>query len=601
MAQITDTYTLQIVDKILAPLNGILAAAEKVNGTLERMESLTNKGLGFAKMATGIGLAVGGLLTLKGAVEGVIGVLEKAAEGAIHFGKMVIDTARFSAQSKGAFDLFLGKGQGERSFQAALRFGNILPMDEREVVRQAVSLASAGYKGKQLDAVNAALADVYALRGESYRSNLEFHFLRLKNEAKPEARDVKMAAIDTGVGMEGIMRQLFKAKGVAIPKTLHAMEELYDAMKKDGRVNGNDVANAILRAIQERMDEGQALGSTAKRLGIGTLGGLITNLQAAPERFLMQIGVEKFAGIQKLKDFLQRILEFFDVGSVHGQHLAKAAEDLADALFTGLDKIKGDDLARFFSSAVAVAERFVELVKAAWGWMDQLLHGDTSGFAKATASAVLEIGKFIGQGIWEGFKSAFGGGEDKAGSRVASAAALELAGQAKTAEAITPDIVRRAGGVRSPLFRAMIQTLADQGVGGALGGQVSEAQKQLGMLHYALSDQAVDDLERQQKEAERALRASAGDVEFTDEEAGTLEERGREIPRAVRKGMDDASERHSPPALFVAAGEEYAEAVLIGLRRKAEEVRSGGGSADVFLDELLEALRGAGHRLGAGT
>lgn len=577
----TDSYTLQMLDKITAPLRAIEAQMLKVNGTMDRLAHNT----GLDRLVNSLSLvksAWGGLSTV---VSGVVGVISKGVDLLSQFGHGVVSAARFSQQQKTSLDIFLGKGKGEGSFNRALSFGNVLPMDERDVVRQVTSLAGAGYSGKQLDAVNAALADVHSLRGEFYRANLEFHFLRLKNEAKPDARDVKMAAIDTGVGMEGLMKTLFKMKGIAVPKDIHGMEAKYDELKKSGKITGNDVANAILIGINNRFNEGQGLGTSAKKLGMGTLSGLITNLEAAPERFLMQLGVEKMAGIKSLMEFLKRILEYFNLATPQGQKLGRVVERLVNALFSGLDKIQGNDLEHFFESGVKMAEKLVATIESAWKWLDELLHGDTTDFLKATGDTIKQIGALIGQGIWEGLWSTTKAGQRSAALPTATdvAGGKEIGEQARRAGAIDAEIIKRAGGAESPMFRSAIEYLANQGsLPPALAEQVKNAQAHFGTGAKTIGADAIDAMLPEQ-----------------DAQIAKLREVGADMADGLEKGARDRSETHSPSRVMADVGRDLVDGLIRGVRQRAEQLAAGTGEVGELEDQLVAILRRSVLRMGA--
>lgn len=593
MAAVKDTYTLQLLDKILEPLKRIEAQAEKVGGVMERLEKMAGSGLGLAKLAGAAGVAIAGLGLLGGAVTGVIGLMEKAAHGAWEFGKSVVEAARFAQASKLSFDIFLGKGQGEGVFNRTLAFGNVLPIDERDVVKTAQALAGSGYTGKRLDAANAALMDIEALRGSQYSQNLLLHFQRLQNEARPQARDVNMAAIDAGVGLGGIFAQIYKQQGKALPahadseEGLHIMSKQYDEWVKQGKIGGRSVANAIMFAINERFDDGDGLGAAAKKLGTGTLGGLLSNLEAAPQRFLMQLGVEKMAGMQSLMEFLRKILEYFDLGTPKGQALAKVTEKLVNTLFGGLSKIQDDDLARFFESALKVAEKFTETIKSAWEWLDQMLHGDTSGMVAATGKAMLEIGKLIGQGVWEGFKLAFQGKEEaeskkRGGMTEGQYGALgkELGEQAVRAGEITPEIIRRGGGAEGPGMHALIEYLDQRGgLPAALAGQVQGAKE-----HYNPEEYKGLDPDKA--------------AEMADEAREIMEKVGADAGEGLEGGTRKKLRSHSPSQAMADVGEDAVDGLVQGIRRRIAQMRDGGGD-DAFLDELIGALRGSAARSGA--
>lgn len=592
VSAVSDTYTLKLVDKILEPLKRIEAAAERVGGVMERLEKMAGGGLGFLKLAGAAGIAYAGLKGMGGVLEGVLHLMEKGAHGAWELGKSFVEAARFAGASKRSFDIFLGEGMGEKAFAGALRFGNVLPQDERDVVKTAQALAGSGYSGKRLEAANAALADIDALRGSQYSQNLLLHFQRLQNEARPQARDVNMAAIDAGTGLGGIFKQIYKQMGKALPSDpdsehgLHQMTKQYEEWVKEGKVGGRSVANAIMFAIEERFDKGEGLGAAAKKLGLGTLGGLISNLEAAPQRFLMQLGIEKMSGIQSLMGFMKKLLEYFDLANPKGQALAKTAGRLVETLFGGLDKIKDDDLARFFEAGLKVAEKFADVIKSAWEWLDQMLHSDTSALVAATGKAMLEVGKLLGQGIWEGFKLAFSGKEEADKKRYGgmtegqyNALGKELGEQAVRKGEIDAEIIRRGGGAEGAGTRALVEYLDKRGgLPDALAGQVSSAKE-----HYNPGDyQGMDP----DKAAEMAAEAQE-----------IMKRVGEDAAEGLEGGARKKLRSHSPSMAMDEVGVDAVDGLLQGVKRRIAQLREGG--MDDELDPLINLLRQSAARVGA--
>ncbi len=607
---ITDSYTLQMLDKISAPLQKIERHMEKLNGTMDRLSSLSGSGgltgtfnkLSAGTMALGaaVGVAAAGLAGLYKAMEFGIGL---AARLSLAFGKAVIEASRFRTQNITSLDLFLGRGKGEPVFNRLLQIGALLPMDERDVVRQGQALASAGYKGQGLSAVNAALADVFALRGEQYRQNLEFHFLRLKNEAKPDARDVKMAAIDTGIGMEGVMTQLFKLKGVKAPSTIFGMEQLYESMKKSGRITGADVADAILHGINERYDEGKGLGTAARKLGEGTLSGLITNLEAAPERFLMQMKLEDMPGVKSLMEFIKRLLPFFDHGTEQGKKLTAVLERMVNVLFGGLDRITGKDLEHFFEGGIKVAEQLVEVVRTAWEWMDKLLHGNTGEFMAATMETIFQVGKWLGMGIWEGIKLAMSGKAEQERARLQAAGVSGYAANVAMGYTVNPALAAFAAQGRG------IQGLSTMS-GRALPAPdfiepgAKDWAPTTGALAFAAQGRGIQGLSTM---SGRALPAPDFIEPGAKDWAPTtgalpmpkLEEGGENIVEGVVAGMQRAGEMHSPSERTAREAENLVEGLILGLRRKAQQLAEGSGEMGDAEELLLQALRRMALRNGA--
>lgn len=580
MAAVKDSYTLELLDKILAPLKRIEAQAEKVGGVMERLEKMCSSGLGLAKLAGYAAGAVAGLGLLGSAVSGVIGLMERAAHGAWEFGKSVVEAARFAQASKLSFDIFLGKGQGEGVFNRTLQAGNLLPIDERDLVRNAQALAGSGYSGHRLDAANAALSDIEALRGKFYSQNLLLHLQRLQNEARPQARDVNMAAIDAGTGLGGIYKQLYKQQGMAMPKDpdseegLHVMTKQYEHWVKQGKIGGKSVADAIMAAIEERFDEGKGLGTAAVKLGVGTLGGLLSNLEAAPQRFLMQLGVERFEGIKALMRFLQRILEYFNLATPQGKALGAAVEKLVNTLLGGLDRFGPADLEAFFQRGLKAAERLSEIIAGAWESLDKLLQGKWAEALAPLAGMFVGIGQLIGQGIlegiWGGAKAKKPIGETTGNSATDSMSKISFWGMAG-------DVALKAPATAAKFLWQAPGALASGF--GALGdskiwSSAADSFRKVGEgLHL------VDPKEGGDKEAVAEVRES-----------------GRNIFRGAKEGIDEEGQIHSPSRVTYEQGRSLVQGFVDGIRDKMADLEPGG--ADDFIDELMGALRGSVARSG---
>lgn len=578
MSAVSDTYTLKLVDKILEPLKKIEAAAGKVGDTMERIEKMASGGAGFLKLAGAVGVAYAGLKGVGGVLEGVLHLMEKGAHGAWELGKSFVEAARFAGASKRSFDIFLGEGMGEKAFAGALRFGNVLPMDERDVVKNVQALAGSGYKGDRLEAANAALADIDALRGSQYSQNLLLHFQRLQNEARPQARDVNMAAIDAGTGLGGIFKQIYKQMGKALPTDpdsehgLHQMTKQYEEWVKEGKVGGRSVANAIMFAIEERFDKGEGLGAAAKKLGMGTLGGLISNLEAAPQRFLMQLGIEKMAGIQSLMGFMKKLLEYFDLANPKGQALAKTAGRLVDTLFGGLDKIKDDDLARFFESGLKVAEKFTDVIRSAWEMADRLMHGSWAELKNALGGVLKDVGAMLGQGIWEGFKLAWKGTSPVGRPDAPGTRAIDpYAGQVE--RATRKDQLEASRVMARPVERFIERQTA---------GDPLAARLESSFEHFT---------------------PEQGNPALGDEMAAEAREVMAKVGKAGGDGMEGGARRqlrsHSPSMAMDEVGVDAVDGLLQGVKRRIAQLRDGG--MDDELDPLINLLRQSAARVGAAA
>lgn len=406
MAAVKDTYTLELLDKILAPLKRIEAQAEKVGGVMERLEKMASSGLGMAKLVGAIGGAALGLGALGSAMSTVLGHLTKLTAG---FGSGIIAAASFRERYLTMFSHRFGAEAGKGLYNSVLDFSQVTPGTAAELAENTARFANIGMKGKDLAAAVAAGADVQAMFGGEAGAKFGRGLTDMWSKQHLEMQDFKQS-LSGVVGFDVAQAAILRLKGIKV--SAEKVGETFDKLHKKGKITGREGAVGALMAVQEGPNKGKALGSFAVERGQGSLEGLISNIGEAWENLQRKVAFEDLPGMVALKDFLKRLLVYFDAATPQGRQLVAVVEKLTNTLFGGLAKIQDDDLARFFESALKVAEKFTETIKSAWEWLDQMLHGDTSGMVAATGKAMLEVGKLIGQGVWEGFKLAFQGKEE---------------------------------------------------------------------------------------------------------------------------------------------------------------------------------------------
>lgn len=373
-----DSYVLRLQEQISGPLLKIQQQVEKLTERMLKLEQSTKKvstQLTLPNIDSGINL-------LTKAFHGLVGIMESGIGIAQKFLGTVIEVAAFRTQNITALSTFLpGAGRGAGVFNRALDVGGITPMDELEMVKQVKELASAGFQGGGLNRANAALADVHSMLGEEARGNLQYYMRKFYGANKVEKDDLRMAAFSAGM----------------------TENDLKARMKKLGGSSGQYAIEALFQGINEKLDGGKGLGTAARQQGEGTLAGLLSNIEAAPRKFLAQMDLEKMHGIQVLMRFLQKLLVFFDHGTAQGKKLAETVEKMVNVLLGGLDGITEQDLDAWFEGALKVVDRLVGALKSAWEWMDQLLHGDAAGITEATARLLRDVGRFIGEGVYQAF------------------------------------------------------------------------------------------------------------------------------------------------------------------------------------------------------
>lgn len=478
-----DSYTLKMIEQVTGPLRAIEQQMERTALSMDKLGKL-------AQNIFAGGLILGGIKLIGTALSGLISVMQTGIGVAQRFGSAVLQATTFRTQNITALDTFLGRGAGQGIFNKALSIGGITSADEAEVVKQTRALAAAGFKGMGLSQANAALLDVHAKMGEENRGNLLYYFQKFMGSQKVEADDLRMAALSAGIEHNGLMGEAaLQSRIVAnmTGKTLSgkAMSDKFAELKKGGKFTGRDVLTALMQGVNERLSGGKGLGTAAQEAGEGTLAGLMSNLEAAPTRFLMQMRLEDMPGIKSVMAFIQKLLVFFDHGTEQGKKLAKVVEQIVNVLFGGLDKITEKDLQRFFEGALKVAEQLKDTISSAWNLVDKMLHGDAGAFAVAFGKGLVEVGKLIGKGIWEGLWAGTGG-DDKA-KALPAGFVDELVGKVLRANDLAA--AWKLAGTQEGGREALVDALTGrEGLPDDLREQVATAREKLGMDKGGLSE-----------------------------------------------------------------------------------------------------------------
>lgn len=576
---VTDTYTLKIVDQILAPLKRIDAQAAKVNENLERMEKLASSGLGMLKLAGGIGAAVAGLATLKGALGVVLDLLQKGAEAATWFGKSVLDAAMFRERHLTMLRHQLGERAGSATYNKVLELSQLTPGTAADLMEGASRLLNIGVRGQGFSGALAARADVQAMFGNEKADMFVRGLSDMFSKSKLEEQDFKQAL--AGVLPANVFQQaVLRLKGITVAADKAGAK--FEALKKAGKITGKEGFFGALAAMEQHVDKGKGLGWFAVERGKNSLEGMISNATEAWDNFLRKMDWDKMPGIKALKAFLQRLAPYFDHATPQGQRLAAVIERMTNALFGGLDRISSKDLDRFFEGGVRVAERLVAVIERAWEWLDKLQHGSWADVIGQSARMIRDVGKLLGEGIWQGFKAAAWGGTERGGP------------SAKAAPMIY-GIDRGAGG---RALGAILPSLGKAGrglweAGGKVGHGLWDAGGKVGSGLLA----AGGDIGGALGKVGRGLGEGFGILDKPQRQG--MEAAGADLAAGAEEGLRRRAESHSPSEAMARAGEDLVDGLLVGIRRRLKGMELGGGRGDQILDELVEALRGAAHRTGA--
>lgn len=378
--------------------------------------SMFGGGAGMAKTAGFLGVVGLALAGIKKAVEVTVDVMKIGAHYGWEMAKALTEAAKERGLVMTAFEIQLGsREKATKQLNKTIDIAQLTPSSNMQVIDLTKRLLTGGFSGRRLDLARAAYADVQAAHGTARAENLSYWLMKTGSmgEASNSAVNRVGAYINARFIREEMAKQLgskvgYKAGGPYTDAIDRAVREALTDKQVSSGMFETATYNALLRSLKQK-----ELGAYAKKKGVESLAGVMSNIEEAVPSFLMRLDIDEFAGIKELKRFLGDILSFFTLGTKEGQQLAKIVEDLTNELLGGLKNITRDDMSRFFYKAADAARILLKVIKDAWGVVDQLLHGDPSGVLSSMASVLVGVGKFIGIGIWEGFKEAAFGGPKK--------------------------------------------------------------------------------------------------------------------------------------------------------------------------------------------
>jgi len=550
VSKFTDSYALELIDKITAPMRRIEAQAAKLNATMEKLQGMAEGGAGLLKMVGLLGVAAVGFVSVGKAISGVISLLEYGGKKAWAFGEAVVQATAFREKYLTMLGNRFGDAKGESIYNRVLDASQVTPGRADELMESVGRAANIGLKGRTLSLVTAAGADIQAMFGNESAAKFSRGIADMFSKTKLEEQDWKQAL--SGIASpEDAAGAILRMKGinVAADKVMATFEKL----KKQGKISGKEGVIGALAAVQKNLDNGEGLGSFAVKRGSKSLEGLISNLEEAPANFLRKMKLERLPGMQALMGFLQKLLVFFDVATPQGQRLMRVVEDLVNTLFGGLSKITSQDLDRVFVAATNAARSLVEALQGAWGYMDRLLHdgGGFGGVLSAAGALLVGVGKLLGQGIYQGIRAAMDG-KNLLAEMQADAANFsyqkKISEAPAKAEAAAEEMTTQVAVDKSPVLSWI------------------------------------------QRQNNHGIQARARMVEV-----------GEDLSEGVEVGARDKSETHSPSRVMAEVGEDLVDGLLEGLQRRVQQLRSGGAAVDGAMDALLEQLRGVALRQGAAA
>lgn len=396
-----------------------------------QMKSAFRTAIDPRQMAVGFARGVGeGALGAPGAIMGgALGLAGKATGMVADVGtslmSSVIDAAQFRQNAISGLKYMLGTEEEAASiFKQAQELAKKTPLDTHKVLEGVTELAAAGFGGQESMELFKLVADQAAKFSldPQMQSKVINTLSAIKNQGKATGENLGSLRA-AGFNEEKIAEALLEDpnlaplfKKIKIPGMFGAPGKFVDQSKADklailqqvrsvlgeGRVGSYDLINAAIKSVEK--ESGQGIGEFAGEMGAKSLTGTISNVKSAFTDLLESTSVDKWAGVEALQKFLTKVSENLD--PKNAKAFLGTVEKLTEAVFGGLGKITDSDIQGFLQTLSLMAEKLIGFLKEAWGWFDKILHAEPGGFIDAVGGTLLEIAKYIGAGIWEGFKNA---------------------------------------------------------------------------------------------------------------------------------------------------------------------------------------------------
>jgi hypothetical protein len=283
-----------------------------------------------------------------------------------------------------------------------------LTLDTDKVISGVKQLVTAGFSGKESMVLFKAVADQAAKHSDDPQmvDKVIGAFARVKGRGFASGEDWESFQA-AGFRREGVVQALMKnpklAPAMKIKEGMTDEAKLKEVQRviSTGQVGVYTFLNAAIKSLEEGKSE---IGTFAGEMGEKSLTGSISNVKSAFGDLLKSTDLDQWEGVKAFQKFLGVVTKALNPKNADG--FLKVIERLTNSLLGGLGTITDSDVQGFLATLTVLGDKLVGFLKEAWGWFDKILHAEPGGFVDAIGGTLLEIAKYIGAGIWEGFKNA---------------------------------------------------------------------------------------------------------------------------------------------------------------------------------------------------
>lgn len=535
--------------------------------------------------------AYGAVSTVLG---GIGGLVETIADKAVDAGKQLTEAVWHAATFRqntllGLEYMLKSKQEAKEVFTFAQKMAISSPMETEEVIKTYKSFLVAHSTVNEAKVLTKAMADVRSLNLDDPEKATHFAFAmnHMMGAGKMSVRHLSMLQAG-GMSQEDIIMALSKMDILApqmkgLKKNASKMETGAYIRKliSKGQVGSRTGQQAVINALEER--SGTGVGTLAKQKGTETLTGVASTLKSAFWDLLEGDAADlaNSAGMKALMAFMNRLVDavspFSDRFKESGSVILKVVTGITDALFSGLDRIKTEDIEDFIKRVGEGAKSVIGFIKEAWSWLDRLLHQGDIG--DEIGDVLFDAAKFIGAGIWQGLKS---------GSSIMEERQKAKDEKFQAKYGVSQSAVETAAGMAGVDAKTMLKRFK----AGANARAEAGFKTPTGMAMDGDISAAADYV--QKVSAEQLLREQS--AAFV-----AMQKVGTDAAMGMEEGARTELDSHSPSRTMARVGEDAAAGLVMGTEKGISSAPVGRGVGNVTVNVSVGSMSGMGDPTAAAN
>lgn len=355
---------------------------------------------------------LGAVRAVAGGVAGVLGSIYDVGKSGID---SVIDAAtkRQNATETMAY-MFEKPGTSEKDarkqagdmFAWAQKYAKDTPLDTADITGAVGQFVTAGFDQRQAKILTQVMADQASkfMDRPEMKQNVIAAYSRMQGRGVATGEDLeslRVAGFNASKVMESL-RALPELKGMF--SGIKASDTDEEKAKKTKEVLGKGKVGtmSLIQASIDSLEKDKPdLGEMAKKLGATSLAGTLSNLKSAWTDLLQSVDLQEWPGVKALQGFIQKISASLDASGESGKRLLKTVETAIGNILGGLGEVEQSDIDDFIGRIGDAAMELSRWIKDAWEWLHKLVKSDVS-IVDTLGDVLLDVGVWIGQGIWKG-------------------------------------------------------------------------------------------------------------------------------------------------------------------------------------------------------